>query len=164
MDKDKNSTYVLAIRIRGTARIRPDHKRTFEVLRLNRNHCATLLKTNNSLKGMLTKAKDWITWGEIKLETLQSLLQRRGRVKGGRELNKSFVKEAFDKNDFEELSVAILNGEIPLSKIRKNGLDTIFRLHPPRGGFKGGIKRQYNTGGELGYRGDKINDLIIRML
>ena len=39
-----------------------------------------------------------------------------------------------------------------------------FRLHPPRGGFrKGGIKRPYANGGDLGYRGEKINELIKRM-
>ncbi len=36
-------------------------------------------------------------------------------------------------------------------------------LHPPRGGFKS-VKRSYANGGDLGYRGEKINELIGRML
>jgi len=36
-------------------------------------------------------------------------------------------------------------------------------LHPPKGGFKGTIRRPYKSGGELGYRGAAINDLILRM-
>ena len=36
-----------------------------------------------------------------------------------------------------------------------------YRLHPPRGGFRKTIKRP-RPQGELGYRGEKINDLIKR--
>jgi large subunit ribosomal protein L30 len=36
-------------------------------------------------------------------------------------------------------------------------------LHPPRGGFRS-VKRPYGNGGDLGYRGEKINELIRRML
>lgn len=38
-----------------------------------------------------------------------------------------------------------------------------YHLHPPRGGFKKTIKRP-KPDGELGYRGEKINDLILKML
>ena len=40
-----------------------------------------------------------------------------------------------------------------------------FRLAPPRKGYgRGGIKVPFKVGGALGYRGEKINDLIRRML
>ncbi len=40
-----------------------------------------------------------------------------------------------------------------------------FRLQPPRKGFeRKGIKKAFSVGGALGYRGDKINDLIKRMI
>ncbi|MBW2966127.1 uL30 family ribosomal protein [Candidatus Woesearchaeota archaeon] len=40
-----------------------------------------------------------------------------------------------------------------------------FRLHPPRGGFeRKGIKFSFKAGGVLGYRGDKINNLIQKMI
>jgi large subunit ribosomal protein L30 len=40
-----------------------------------------------------------------------------------------------------------------------------FRLHPPRRGFeRKGTKVSFEVGGALGYRGDKINDLIKRMI
>ena len=45
------------------------------------------------------------------------------------------------------------------------GEKTPFRLHPPRKGFeRKGIKIPFKKGGALGYRGDKINDLIKRMM
>ncbi|MBW2996086.1 uL30 family ribosomal protein [Candidatus Woesearchaeota archaeon] len=40
-----------------------------------------------------------------------------------------------------------------------------FRLHPPRKGFeRKGIKLPFKVGGALGYRGNKINDLIKKMI
>ncbi|MBR9691701.1 50S ribosomal protein L30 [Candidatus Woesearchaeota archaeon] len=40
-----------------------------------------------------------------------------------------------------------------------------FRLHPPRKGFeRKGIKLPFKVGGALGYRGEKINDLIKKMI
>ena len=47
----------------------------------------------------------------------------------------------------------------------KEELKKFFRLSPPRGGFeRKGIKSPFALGGALGYRGDKIKDLIKRML
>ena len=44
-------------------------------------------------------------------------------------------------------------------------LKPYFRLHPPRGGFeRKGIKKTFMEGGALGDRGEKINDLIKKML
>ncbi|MEM4396274.1 MAG: uL30 family ribosomal protein [Candidatus Woesearchaeota archaeon] len=41
----------------------------------------------------------------------------------------------------------------------------IFALHPPIKGFEDkGIKKSFKQGGVLGYRGEKINDLIKRMI
>ena len=48
---------------------------------------------------------------------------------------------------------------------RGNEGTTVFRLHPPRGGFeRKGIKKTYRIGGVLGDRKEKINELIIKML
>ena len=45
------------------------------------------------------------------------------------------------------------------------GLKTFFKLCPPKGGFETkGIKQPYSLGGVLGYRKDKINELILKML
>jgi large subunit ribosomal protein L30 len=39
----------------------------------------------------------------------------------------------------------------------------IFKLHPPRKGFKGKTKKSFAAGGEAGYRGEKISELLKRM-
>jgi large subunit ribosomal protein L30 len=62
---------------------------------------------------------------------------------------------------YGEVSKEILEA---LKKARKPNGKT-FALHPPKGGFeRKGIKKPFMQGGALGYRADKINDLIKRML
>jgi large subunit ribosomal protein L30 len=47
----------------------------------------------------------------------------------------------------------------------KKQVKKFFRLHPPVKGFeRKGIKQPFNKGGALGYRKEKINQLIMRML
>ena len=160
----KNSKFIVVIRLRGTARIKPKIEKTFESLNLRKKFNATIFNVTDSMKGMLVKAKDWITWGEINQETLKLLLQKRGRIKGGKKFDESFIKVTFNKNGFEDFSKAIFTDKISLIKLKQFGFDPVFRLHPPKGGFKGSIKYQFNIGGELGYRGDTINDLVKKML
>lgn len=48
---------------------------------------------------------------------------------------------------------------------KKNDFKQVFFLAPPVKGFeKGGIKKGFTVGGALGYRADKINALIARMV
>jgi len=58
-----------------------------------------------------------------------------------------------------ETSIKLLNEK------RKSQVQNVFHLNPPRGGFeRKGIKQSYTNGGALGDRGDKINDLIAKMV
>ncbi|MCK4589269.1 MAG: uL30 family ribosomal protein [Nanoarchaeota archaeon] len=55
--------------------------------------------------------------------------------------------------------------EETLKEMEKRKKGKVYFLHPPRKGFgRKGIKVPFKVGGGLGYRGDKINDLIKRML
>ena len=52
-----------------------------------------------------------------------------------------------------------------LKELEKKKKGKIICLHPPRKGYgRKGIKVPFKVGGGLGYRGEKINDLIMRML
>ena len=74
------------VRIRGTVNVKPDIKRTLQLLRLTRaNHCV-LLEENASTKGMLQVAKDYITWGEIDKDVLSKLIKSRGMLEGDKDL------------------------------------------------------------------------------
>ncbi|MCS7097636.1 MAG: 50S ribosomal protein L30 [Candidatus Methanomethyliaceae archaeon] len=148
----------VAIRIRGRIGLHPDIAETLKRLNLNRKHNACLVPDNPSMVGMLKKASDYITWGEINRDTLILLLKKRGRLIG----DKRITEEDLNKlgvSSFEELADKILEeGKLP-KMIKK-----IFRLTPPSGGFKGKITRHFGERGELGYRGEAINELLLKMI
>ncbi len=158
------------IRIRGRVGVPPDVRKTLANLRLHRRfHLVLYPSTLPGIHGMLDKVKDWVTWGEIDRETLIELLRRRGRAPGDKPLTDEYVREKLGLSGIEELADKLLSGEIMLHKLYDKTrkvwiIKPVFRLHPPRGGFKGSIKKPYGAGGELGYRGYAINELIRRML
>ncbi len=52
-----------------------------------------------------------------------------------------------------------------LQNKRKIKYEKLYHLQSPRGGFeRKGIKKPYSEGGVLGYRGEKISDLVKRMI
>ncbi len=156
---------VLAIiRLRGRVDVDPDIDKTLKLLRLHKKFHMTLYPSKlEGLEGMLRKAQHWITWGEIDLDTLIEVLRIRGEIPGGKKLTNEYVKERLGYSSIEELAKAIYEEKIYLHKL-SDYIKPVFRLHPPRGGFSGSIKKPFNENGELGYRGKAINDLIRRML
>ncbi|MCS7386276.1 MAG: 50S ribosomal protein L30 [archaeon GB-1867-005] len=149
------------IRIRGRIGVRGEAQDTLKMLRLHRKNHAVIIDDRPSYLGMLKKVADYVTWGEINSETLALLLKRRGELKGGKKLTEKYIKEKLGLNSIEDLAHAIFEGKISLKDIPD--LKPVFRLHPPSGGFKGSTKKHYKAGGELGYRGTAINELIRKM-
>lgn len=163
-----NTPVYAIIRLRGTVNIPHEVEHTLKLLRLHRKyHCVIYPSNLPGLAGMLDKVKDYVTWGEIDRETLIKLLHVRGRVPGGKKLTDEYVDSKLGQYNIRggitALADAILEGRIQLHKIA-GIVKPVFRLHPPRGGFKGTIKKPYAQGGETGYRGSDINELIERML
>jgi large subunit ribosomal protein L30 len=155
----------VAIRIRGTLDVRPEVSQTLYMLRLRRKYTASLYHSSQpGITGMLKLAEDWIAWGEIDKVTLVELLRKRGRIVGDKPLTDSWVKEKLGLNGLDELAEKLLAGELYLNKLKEYGIKPFFRLHPPKGGFKGSIKRRYGDGGVLGYWGSDINKLLARMI
>ena len=116
------SEKIAAVRLRGIVGMRVEVEDTLKMLGLHRKNYCVVLDINKVTQGMLTKVKDFVTWGEINEETI------------------ALLKKKDEKKKF-------------------------FRLHPPRGGFeRKGLKTSYTQGGALGYRKEKINDLVRRML
>lgn len=149
----------LVIRVRGTTGVIQSIASTLEMLRLHKISHAVLVEENPSYKGMLQKAKDYITWGEVDVETVTELIEKRGRLVGGDRITEEYLKENTDYSTFEELANALISAEIKAQDIN---MKPVFRLHPPRKGYEG-IRHSVNEGGSLGYRGEDINDLAKRM-
>ncbi len=117
---------IAAIRLRGKWNIKTNLEDTLTLLGIRRKNSMVILENTKDNMGMLVKAKDYITYGEINKEILEKLTSK---------------KEPKKKTDKK----------------------LIFNLPNPKKGFKG-IKKGFNEGGDLGYRGDKINDLLERII
>lgn len=141
---------LVIIRIRGLVNVRKEVADTLNMLKLDRKHHCVLLNPNPSINGMLKRAKDYITYGEISDEVLELLIKKRARKIRNLRLNE---KEA------EEIILKIKSGE----KIKNLEIKPVFRLTPPSKGFRHSIKQHFPRG-ELGYRGEKINELLKRMI
>jgi len=158
---DKGQKCLAVVRIRGTVNVRKDVEDTLRMLNLQRNCHATLIDDRPSFLGMLRKAQSVLTWGEISKETITLLLRKRGRTIGNKKITDEYVKK-IGYDSLEELAEAIYNLKVKLKDLP--GVKPVFRLHPPKKGFKGTVKKSFSAGGELGYRGEAINDLIRKMI
>lgn len=149
------------IRIRGSVDVRGDIQETLRMLGLTRvNHCV-IIDDAPSYKGMLQKAKDYITWGEVRQDVAEALLRKRGRLVGDSKLSDEYVKLKTPFASIAELAKAVSTGEFKLAALPD--LKKVYRLHPPRKGYRA-TRRPFKDFGDLGYRGEKINELILRML
>jgi large subunit ribosomal protein L30 len=148
------------VRIRGGVDAQKTVEATLTMLRMERNNYATILKESPSYVGMLRKVKDYVTWGEPSVEIVKLLLKTRGKITGDEKVTDDVLKELGYEN-VEKLANAIVTGEVEFSQL--NGIKPFFRMHPPKKGFKRTVKRPYKDHGELGYRGEAINELIKRM-
>lgn len=154
---------IAIIQIRGVIGVKKKVKDTLKMLNLHKkNNCSIISSNNNASVGMLRIVKDYVTWGELDKETFIELLKKRGRLPGKKALTEEYLKEKL-KLDFESFSNMFMKLEKELKDIP--GLRCFFKLKPPVKGFeRGGIKKPYSMCGALGYRKDKINELIKRML
>ncbi len=153
---------IVIIRIRGRAGVRKTVNDTLNMLRLYKQNGCVVVPNNPQYLGMIRKAKDYITWGEIDEETFTLLLTKRGKVAGNKPLTEEYLKHHM-KEDMKTLVNEVLDGRKKLKDVP--GIKLFFRLSPPAKGFeRGGIKKPFSMGGSLGYRKDKINELIKRML
>jgi large subunit ribosomal protein L30 len=148
------------IRLRGRVAISYKINDALKLMHLHKRNHATLITDVHSNRGTLQKIKDYATWGEVNREGLDMLLRKRGRVDGNIKLTDEYVKKNLRYKSISELGKAINSLKL---NIKNSGLKPVFRLHPPKGGFNKPIKKAYPKG-QLGYRGEAINDLIKKMV
>jgi len=129
------------VRVRGRVGIREDISETLDRLNLKRVNNLVLLAGNKSAIGMLHKSKDYITYGEISKDMLKML----------------FEKKHIQADDKEIDSI------VECKKNAKELVQMPVRMKPPKRGYES-TKRGFSVHGALGYRGEKINELIKRML
>ena len=147
VSSSKSSGKIAIILIRGMVNLSGELKDTLAKLNLHRKNNCVVIESNPVNLGMLRKIKDYITWGSISDKMFLELVEQRGELFKGR------TSDSKKKYNYKILEVS--------GKKYK----PYFRLNPPRKGFgRKGIKIPFKVGGGLGDRGDKINDLIERMI
>ncbi|MBI2662502.1 50S ribosomal protein L30 [Candidatus Woesearchaeota archaeon] len=138
---------LVVVLVRGLIDLSKDVKDTLAMLRMFRKNHAVIVDNTPTMKGMVVKVKDCVTWGEIDDATVKELVEKRGEL---------FLSRKTDVKKKYKYAIFSFNGK---------DYKPYFRLNPPRKGFgRKGIKVPFKVGGGLGYRGEKINDLIKRML
>ena len=146
-EKKSEGGKLAIVLVRGLVNVTQSVKDTLAMLRLKRkNHCV-VIENNAVNNGMLMKVKDYVTYGEIDEATYNQLIEKRGEEFNARE------NDGKKKYQYKCL-------EFSGKKYKP-----YFRLNPPKKGFgRKGIKMPFKTGGGLGDREDKINDLLKRMM
>ena len=147
-DNKNEGQKIAIVRVRGLTGIKHPIDDTLNKLRLYRKNYCVVVPKNSVYMGMVKKVKDYVTWGEVGEETYKTLLDERKEDYKGR------ASDSKGKINYAKFL------DIDGKKIKK-----FFRLNSPRKGYgRKGIKYAFNIGGALGHRGEKINDLIMRMI
>jgi large subunit ribosomal protein L30 len=146
--KKMTQTKLAVVRVRGLVGLGYAMNKTFDMLNLSNKNWCVLVDDTPSMKGMLFKVKDYVTWGEVSEELISDLITKRAEPYVGR------LEDSNSKLEYTHYFVH--DGK----KYKRS-----IRLAPPRKGYgRRGIKHSFVNGGSLGYRGDKINDLLKRMM
>lgn len=153
----------LVIRVRSDRGVERSIRETMSMLNLTKVNHATIIPERDTYKGMLHKAKDFITWGQIDAPAIADLIRNRGRMSGDKSVDDDVISACSEYDSVDSFAKALAAGEATMKSVE--GLKPVLRLHPPRGpkGW-GGIKRPYTTGGALGFRGSEIGELVSRMV
>ena len=149
------------VKVRGTISAQREARETLEMLSLAKTNNAVLIDNRPSYIGMLYRVQNYVTWGEVSKETVALMLKERGRLAGGKKLTDESVEKMGYKS-INALADAIASCKAEYQKLPN--VKPVFKLRPPSKGFKGKTKKSFIAGGEAGYRGEKISDLIKRMV
>jgi large subunit ribosomal protein L30 len=135
---------IVVIRISGLVEIPSYSQETMFRLGLKRKYSAILLKESKENQPLLQAIRNFVAYGKINERVLEDLISKRGQSINKTRIDAKAIITHLDKKSLVSL-----------------GLKPFFRLHPPRGGIK---SKLHFPKGILGDNGDKINDLVRRML
>jgi len=138
------------IRITGLIGMKQGAEETFSRLRMRKKYTCVLVNENPETLGMLQRIRNFVAYGNIDEKTLADLIKARGKKIGN-------VKAKISDAEAARIAKELLAGK----KLEELGIKPWFGLHPARGGIE--TKKHYPKG-VMGNHGDKINELIRRML
>lgn len=168
-DESHEHTPIIIIRICGQwCRIPQEIKLILSNLHLKELNNAIILFYNKENFKVIKLIESYITWGYIKKNTIEDLLRRRGSVTIGNnepnELDNVQIENALGK-----LGIICIEDIIhELTKETKNSKEVLhylgyFKLASNDEGFHK-VNVSFEKGGSQGFRGDKINELLKKMI
>ena len=163
---------VAVVRIRGTVNVDGRIKTTLDLLKIKYKNNCNVVELDDTYKGMINKAKDYVTYGPVDKETFKEMLLKRGEILQNKtedaknetiKINDETIKSLNPNfKSVDEFVDVFFENKAKLSDIN---LKLPFRLTPPTKGFeRKGIKIPYTLGGALGNRETAINGLLKRMI
>ncbi len=152
---------IVAVKVRGEVSAQREARETTALLGLTHTNHAVIVDSRPSYLGMLQRAQSYVTWGEATKETIQAMLKQRGKIAGGKKITDEPAQKLGYKN-LDDLAEAIFNCKAEINNLKD--VQKTFRLRPPKKGYKGKTKKSFRAGGEAGYRGGAINQLVKRMV
>ena len=132
----------IVVRARSDVKVERSIRETMGMLNLTRVNHAVIIPENPQYKGMLQKAKDYITWGDADAGLIEKMISERGRLIGDKPVTDADVKESTDYDNIKDLAAAIASGDATVKDMAN--LKRVFRLHPPRK-FKAGVESSVLT-------------------
>ncbi len=152
---------IVAVKVRGEVSAQREARETNALLGITHTNHAVIVDNRPAYLGMLQRAQSYVTWGEVSKETVVAMLKQRARTGGGKKLTEEYAQKLGFKG-IDDLADAVFNCKAEISKL--DGVQRTFRLRPPKRGYKGKTKKSFRAGGEAGYRGEAINELVQRMV
>lgn len=137
---------ICVIRIHGRVGMKKNIVNSLNRLRLRKKYSCIVIDPTKEQEGMIKKLRDFVAFGEINRETFEELIEKRAQI-----IDKK------KKIDAKKIVEGLEKGK----KYESLNLKPFFRLHPPRKGIKAKL---HFPKGVLGYNGEKINNLVERML
>jgi large subunit ribosomal protein L30 len=163
LEDEKNlPPLAVVVRVRGSVNTNRDVSNTLRRLRLLRVNSSTIIRLTPPVEGMLKQAKDHVLWGRIDKNMLRLLLLKRGRLPGNRRLSDENVSKFTKYGSLNELVESVWLSAYPRDALKP--VKPVFRLTPPKGGFKKSIKKNVKKGGVLGDWGNRVNQVLKRMV
>tara|TARA_Y100000310_G_scaffold303027_1_gene340967 strand:- start:111 stop:527 length:417 start_codon:yes stop_codon:yes gene_type:complete len=137
---------LLVVRIAGQVDLTRKVKETLDRLRVRRKYAATLLANTPENQRLLKRVRNFVAYGTADGALVKELIEKRGQALPGKKVSADAAKE-IEKKGFEGV-----------------GLKPFFRLHPPRGGVDTKLHFGVSKKAVLGDHGEKIGELVGRML
>lgn len=172
--KPEDNRVMFVVRIRGINRVSPKVRKVLQLFRLLQVHNGVFVKVNKATINMLKLIQPYIAYGYPNVETIRSLIYKRGFAKIRHRpgaisripiMSNDLVEKHLGKYGVETVEDMVFQLYTGGAKFRQcSNFLWPFKLNCPRGGYRGRKRYHFNEGGSYGNWENHINAFVMRML